>query len=397
MSNERYAFPAAAANGADAPVTVEQAENVPTTHRATLVPSAEFIRFRTHRHRFGSGVHVVWGVKPKSKAGPRGGVVYVHAVLFDAKLFSPVQAKKWLKHHRYSPIRFVPAVQEPDRHIARGLIRRGQRVANPRRAAKNVLPEGVAYHYLAMNPQGPKTLNEAIKLVRNNAPSPVARAYADAAMRSMVMYGIGGVVNQMHYVLNNTQTWRGPLALETKKFIRAWIEAQGSAAKASNPSLMILTNPHKETAQKPAISNEVRLAQKAYKSFHFRDVKRTDKRKVPDGWPKVYVVLGDCDAFEVKTDQGKVRKAYGSSKPILACTKDRKDVFIFSRNGRLGIPAGTAVRVEYSVPAHSGRNKWAKSWYHPHESNPKVTTDKTGRAVRISGPGLSVSPRGIIG
>ena len=109
------------------------------------------------------------------------------------------------------------------------------------------------------------------------------------------------------------------------------------------------------------------------------------------------MILGVCDAFEVKTAQGKVKKVYSTNKPTLACTKDRKDVFIFSNGGQLGIPSGTAVRVDYTVPPNSGRVKWSRAWYHPHDSAPAAKAHKCGRAVRITGPGLSVTPRGIIG
>jgi hypothetical protein len=195
-----------------------------------------------------------------------------------------------------------------------------------------------------------------------------------------------------------------PLVNAMKKFTTSFERSKRLACKQKrNPSLMILTNPLKKrkakrTAAPPAaLQHEVRLAQKAYKSFHFKDSQKQAKRKVPDGWPRVYVILGVCDSFEVKTAQGKVKKVYGTNKPTLACTKDRKDVFIFSNSGQLGIPSGTAVRVDYTVPPNSGRVKWSRAWYHPHDSAPAAKAHKCGRAVRITGPGLSVTPRGIIG
>jgi hypothetical protein len=195
-----------------------------------------------------------------------------------------------------------------------------------------------------------------------------------------------------------------PLVNAMKKFTTSFERSKRLACKQKrNPSLMILSNPLKKrkakrTAAPPAaLQHEVRLAQKAYKSFHFKDSQKQAKRKVPDGWPRVYVILGVCDSFEVKTAQGKVKKVYGTNKPTLACTKDRKDVFIFSNSGQLGIPSGTAVRVDYTVPPNSGRVKWSRAWYHPHDSAPAAKAHKCGRAVRITGPGLSVTPRGIIG
>ena len=392
---EQYAFPAAAANGAGPSLACEAMENVArTAHRATVIPKEEFIRFRTHRHRFGTGLHVVWGIKSKRKAGPRGGRVYVHALLFDRKQFSPQKAKRWMAAEGYAFRRFEAA--QPGEAAPK--IRKKGRVAN-------MLPSGVVYQYVAaMNPvKGPKTINDAIKLARQHAPSPYARAYADAAMQSSLMHGIRGLRAQVLYLINNLRTWKGDLARETKKFMNGWLKAQETMKNPKrrtnkNPTLMILSNPRKKSAVKKAdLSQEVRLAKKAYKSFHFGDPKKEETRKVPDGWPKVYVVLGVVDSFEVRNGAGKVKKVYGSKKPILACTKDRKDVFIFSKAGKLGIPSGVAVRVDYTVPPHSGRNKWSKSWYHPHDSGPKVNPHSSGKAVRISGPGLSVSPRGIIG
>lgn len=329
---DRYAYPAAAANGAGPAVAVEVMENVPrTAHRATITPKGKYKRFRTHPNRFGTGVHVVWGVKPKSARGPRGGRVYVHAIMFDRKKFTPAEAKRWLKAHDFVARRF---------EAAKPKLKLPKRKKKAVKRAANMLPEATMFQYVAsMNPV---------------------------------------------------------------EWMKVWQKAHGYPRKKTkaNPSLMILSNPRRNKLERAApkdLSNEVRLAQKAYKSFHFKDSQKHQKRKVPDGWPKVYVVLGDVDAFEVKGSTGKVKRRYGARKPVLACTKDRKDVFIFSRSGKLGLPSGTAVRVDYSVPNHSGRLKWAKSWYHPHDSNPKVRVHKNGTALRISGPGLSVTPRGIIG
>lgn len=204
-------FPATVANGAGPSVSAERIENVArTAHRATILPKGQFKRFRTHKHRFGAGVHVVWGYK--AKAGPRGGHVYVHALLFDKKRFTPATAKRWLKAHNYTTKRFEAIV--------------AKRVAN-------VLPENVLFQYASsMNPiEGPKTIKDAIKLVQQHAPSPYARAYADAAMQASLEFGMQGLKVQVLHILSNLSTWRGDLARETKKFMKAWTKAKDEASR----------------------------------------------------------------------------------------------------------------------------------------------------------------------
>jgi hypothetical protein len=384
-------FPAAVAKGAGPEVTASQMENVGkprTAHRATILPKGQFERFKTHKHRFGTGVHVVWGVKPKAKAGPRGGVVFVHALLFDKKRFTARKAKQWLKAHDYVARKFEAVVPKE----AKPKKRKRARVAN-------VLPESTVFQYAAsMNPvEGPKSIKEAIKLVQQHAPSPYARAYADAAMQASLEYGMAGLRVQVMYILSNLGTWRGELARETKKFMKAWVKAGEQGAK-QNPSLMILMNPK---AAKAAASSdtEVRLANKAFKSFHFKDSTKKERHSVPDNWPKTpYWILGVVDRFDAKDASGKtVSRTFRGRKPILAATKSRKDCFIVSQNGKLGIPSGVGVRIDYTVPRHSGRNKWSKRWWHPHESNPKVKSHRSGKHARITGPGLKITPRGIIG
>jgi hypothetical protein len=327
MTCKNCVFPEAIANGAGPAVGADQMENVARTmHHATIIPKSQFKRFRTHKHRFGTGVHVVWGVKPKSKAGPRGGVVYVHRLMFDRKRFSPRQAKQWLKAHGYTAKKFEAAV----------LAEKKRKAKKKRKArAANVLPENVIFQYAAsMNPvEGLKTINKIAT--------------------SML-----------------------------KK------------AAEENPSLMVLMNPTVAANEK-----EVKLANKAYKSFHFKDSTKREKHKVPDNWPKTpYWILGVVDRFDAKDASGKtVSRTFKRSKPILASTKARKDVFIVSQNGNLKIPSGVGVRIDYTVPPGSGRTKWSRRWWHPHESSPKVQVHKGGKHVRITGPGLKITPRGIIG
>ncbi len=155
----------------------------------------------------------------------------------------------------------------------------------------------------------------------------------------------------------------------------------------------------KRTQSAKSAPKTIALTERAYKRFHFTAPKNREKRQVPDGWPACYVTIGSCERFDVKDASGKtVKRNFMGENPMpkLATTKDMKDVYIFGHRP-LGIPAGTALRVDYRVPPHSGRNKWARRWWHPHESHPSVTVDRTGTAVRIRGSGLSVTPRGIVG
>jgi hypothetical protein len=159
---------------------------------------------------------------------------------------------------------------------------------------------------------------------------------------------------------------------------------------------MVLSNPKSKANRN---SREVKAAKKAYNRFHFKDPDKTFNKKVPDSWPGAFVVIGECEMFSCKNKAGKTvkRKFMGKGKmPMLCTSKAMKDVYIVGTKN-LGVPAGNAVQVDYRVPVKSGRNKWARRWYHPHDTHPKVTVSRNGRYVRISGPGLKVSPRGIIG
>lgn len=474
MPMSMYMYPAALANGAGPEVSGDVLENVMRkAHRATIIPKTKFIRFRTHKHRFGTGVNVVWGIKPKAHAGPRGGVVYVHALTFDRNLFSPRQARAWLKAHGYRPISFeavAPAVE--------------RRVAARRARVANFLPEGAAWHYMAPNPRVVKNatkqirahvtatkkfmnawakaqalakktnrmLNQAVPALKRPPGPPMVRIpvqhpgitrLPQGAWRS---WSVAQLVSHFEKLsrwigskavakaITNIRVWnkyrapelsakaadvfsrlrrsagyRAGLSARTRARLNpmqlapycgcpvaAMLMKQSGRGRAKrtgkNPSLMILSNPKGDNGSK-----EAKLAEKAYKRFHFTTPKKEQKRKVPDGWPRRYVVLGSVDSFEVQDGGGKkVKRSYAGKRPVLATSSEMKDVFIFGDRS-LGIPSGVAVRIDYSVPPHSGRNKWARRWWHPHDSHPAVRVHNSGKAVRISGSGLSVTPRGIVG
>lgn len=174
--------------------------------------------------------------------------------------------------------------------------------------------------------------------------------------------------------------------------------------RKANPSLMVISNPSKRKSTKKRSrkaplpnSPSAKLAGKAYKRFHFTRPAKTSTGWVPDGWPKTYVTIGQCLRLDVKGANGKkvVRNFSGANAPRLCTTAGMKDVYLF---GNLkGIPSGTALRVDYRVPSHSKRRKWASDWTHDHDSRPRLTAHSSGKAVRISGKKLKVTPRGIEG
>lgn len=177
-------------------------------------------------------------------------------------------------------------------------------------------------------------------------------------------------------------------------------------ALKSNPQLMVISNPVKNpqlmvvsnpTAVPGVTKRQANRAEKAYKRFHFTKPARMEEREIPNGWPKAYVVIGDCLRFDVKPKSGKkvVKNFTGKNKPVVCTTAESKDVYIFGNLS--GVPSGTAVRVDYKVPKTSKRNKWASEWTHDHETGPRVNVHSSGHALKISGRGLKVTPRGIEG
>jgi hypothetical protein len=155
-----------------------------------------------------------------------------------------------------------------------------------------------------------------------------------------------------------------------------------------NPSLLVLSNP---------CGSSVKNAVKAYEKFHMVAPNSTTKESVPDGWPKAYITIGYAIRFDGIDQAGrKYKRTWPTGRVKLCSTGAMKDVYLFGKSS-LGVPSGTALRVDYEVPAHSGRNKWARRWWHPHDSKPPVIADKSGKAARVTGPGLKVNARGIIG
>jgi len=79
----------------------------PGEHSARIRDPKQYDSLRRRNNAFGSGIHVIYGIKNKPKRRAE-----VQAIRFDASKFTVAQAKAWLKKHKYKPIRFEPATRE---------------------------------------------------------------------------------------------------------------------------------------------------------------------------------------------------------------------------------------------------------------------------------------------
>jgi HK97 family phage major capsid protein len=78
----------------------------PNEHAARLKDPSQYDQFRRENDAFGSGIDAIYGIKDQKSE--------LQAIRFDAKLFSPSEAKAWLDDHEYSPILFEEATGEDD-------------------------------------------------------------------------------------------------------------------------------------------------------------------------------------------------------------------------------------------------------------------------------------------
>jgi hypothetical protein len=79
----------------------------PTEHSARLKDPSRYEQFRRENDKFGSGIHVIWGITSEGK-------VEIQAIRFDADKFTVAEAKAWLKEHGYKPILFEPASEKAE-------------------------------------------------------------------------------------------------------------------------------------------------------------------------------------------------------------------------------------------------------------------------------------------
>ena len=74
----------------------------PNEHAARLKDPNQFKRIRRQNDKFGSGIHVIWGITDDDKA-------VIQAIRFDKSKFTPSQARKWLTDNDYNFIEFEEA------------------------------------------------------------------------------------------------------------------------------------------------------------------------------------------------------------------------------------------------------------------------------------------------
>lgn len=85
-----------------------QGKPFPNEHAARLRSPNLYKRFRRQNDRFGAGVDAIWGVRKDNDK------VELQALRFDKTKFTVAAAKKWLKDHDYTAIRFEPATAKDD-------------------------------------------------------------------------------------------------------------------------------------------------------------------------------------------------------------------------------------------------------------------------------------------
>ena len=76
----------------------------PSEHSARLKDPKQYDEFRRSNDKFGKGIHAIFGIKIKPKR-----VSELQAIRFDKNKFTVAEAKKWLKDHKHTCIRFEPA------------------------------------------------------------------------------------------------------------------------------------------------------------------------------------------------------------------------------------------------------------------------------------------------
>ena len=77
----------------------------PSAHSARQHDPDQYIRIRFAKNKGGKGISFIYGFK-------KGGGSEVQSIRFDKKVFTPAQAKKWLKDHGFSSGQLEPASKE---------------------------------------------------------------------------------------------------------------------------------------------------------------------------------------------------------------------------------------------------------------------------------------------
>jgi hypothetical protein len=78
----------------------------PNEHAARITDPDQYDDIRRQNDKFGKGIHAIWGIK-EGQDEPE-----LQAIHFDAEMFTPDEARAWLKEHKYEPIEFEEATGE---------------------------------------------------------------------------------------------------------------------------------------------------------------------------------------------------------------------------------------------------------------------------------------------
>jgi hypothetical protein len=137
--------------------------------------------------------------------------------------------------------------------------------------------------------------------------------------------------------------------------------------------------------------------EKSYRGFHGAPVDSAREVKVPADWPKKLWMLGRMDEMRVSLDPqregGLGMKLHGGT------------VAVGPRNGRLYIfgampplkagTVGLVKEISYTPPKRSGK-AFGGSYVHAFDRPPRLT-GRGGRFLEVSGQGLKLTRRGIVG
>jgi hypothetical protein len=75
------------------------------------------------------------------------------------------------------------------------------------------------------------TIDEAIKIAKENVTNGYALTYLNAMPIAIEMYGTEGLQSQLEYALENMGSWKGPLAREVKATMKTWIKLAKKAIR----------------------------------------------------------------------------------------------------------------------------------------------------------------------
>lgn len=75
----------------------------PNEHAARLNEPGKYKRIRRVNDKFGPGIHALFGFMAETERAGKGNGE-LQAIRFDRSRYTPKQARKWLKDHKYTTI-----------------------------------------------------------------------------------------------------------------------------------------------------------------------------------------------------------------------------------------------------------------------------------------------------